>query len=44
MMYLSGARHSRAPEDRLQKMTARKSIFQDITQVIVIKQTIEHDF
>ena len=22
----------------------RKSIFQDITQVIVIKQTIEHDF
>ena len=23
---------------------ARKSIFQDITQVIVIKQTIEHDF
>ena len=21
MMYLSGARHSRAPEDRLQKMT-----------------------
>ena len=24
--------------------TPRKSIFQDITQVIVIKQTIEHDF
>lgn len=25
-------------------LSARKSIFQDITQVIVIKQTIEHDF
>lgn len=23
MMYLSGARHSRAPEDRLQKMTQK---------------------
>ena len=26
------------------KLAPRKSIFQDITQVIVIKQTIEHDF
>ena len=25
-------------------LKTRKSIFQDITQVIVIKQTIEHDF
>ena len=27
-----------------QSAAPRKSIFQDITQVIVIKQTIEHDF
>ena len=32
-----------APSISLRR-TARKSIFQDITQVIVIKQTIEHDF
>ena len=33
--------------NRLTRMSysiPRKSIFQDITQVIVIKQTIEHDF
>ncbi len=29
---------------RTKEVRPRKSIFQDITQVIVIKQTIEHDF
>ena len=40
MLLYAKPAHVARPDEK----NARKSIFQDITQVIVIKQTIEHDF